>query len=72
MDKPKVDYSDVTPATGANACDKKISKTYANQMPNSDMPARDGSVRADPDKTIPGPEAVSGVNVLEESQRKTK
>lgn len=63
-----VDFSAVTPATGKNANDKPISDTLANTMPTSDMPASEKSHRSDPDKTIPGPEAVTGVDGAEESQ----
>ena len=63
-----VDYSSVTPATGKNANDKPISDSLANAMPASDMPAAEKSHRSDPDKTIPGPEAATGVDGAEESQ----
>lgn len=64
----QVDYSSVTPATGKNADDKPISDSLANAMPSSDMPASEKSPRSDPDKTIPGPEAATGVDHAEETQ----
>ncbi len=57
-----VDYSAVTPATGTEIEDKPIADTFANQMPTADIPAVDASSRANPDKTIPGPEAASGLD----------
>ena len=71
----RIDYSEVTPATGTDPDNKKIAGTLANQMPTADMPAADGSKRSDPDKTIPGPEAVSGIDDVEEERtgnRKSK
>ena len=70
----RIDYSEVTPATGTDPDGKKIAATLANQMPTADMPAFDGSGRSDPDKTIPGPEAASGVDAVEEerTQKYTK
>lgn len=64
----RIDYSDVTPATDTNPDSKKIADTLANQMPTADTPAPAGSKRSDPDKTIPGPEAASGVDAAEEER----
>lgn len=66
----KVDYSNVTPATGTKPDNRVIAQTYANQMPSSDNPARSGSYRADPDKTIPGAEAAAGVDEMNASGQK--
>lgn len=64
----KVDYSSVTPATGTKPDNRDIAETYANQMPTADTPAKSGSFRADPDKTLPGAEAVSGVDESQEAR----
>lgn len=64
-DKPRVDYSDVTPATGTNPCNKPVADSLVNEMPTADMPATDGTLRADPDKIIPGSEAATGVDEAE-------
>ncbi len=56
------DYSSVTPATGTKGGYKPIADSFANQMPTADTPAEDASPRAYPDKTIPGPEAASGLD----------
>ncbi|MCD8351423.1 MAG: hypothetical protein LUC93_12515 [Planctomycetaceae bacterium] len=66
----RVDYSDVTPATGTHPDNKDITKTLANNMPTADMPANGGNQRADPDKVIPGPEAATGIDLIEEDQTK--
>lgn len=60
-----VDYSDVTPATGTSDNDKPIAGSLANAMPTADFPGDDGSPRTDPDKTIPGAEAATGVDAAE-------
>ncbi len=65
---PSVDYSDVTPATASQLGDMEVANSLANHMPTADMPASEGSVRADPDKIIPGPEAASSVDQAEEEQ----
>ena len=57
-----IDYSSVTPATGTESEHKPIADSFANQMPTADTPAEDVSPRANPDKTIPGPEAASGLD----------
>ena len=61
-----VDYSAVTAATGLHPDNKPIADSLANQMPTSDSPGVSGSFRVDPDKTIPGPEAATGVDEAEE------
>lgn len=57
-----IDYSSVTPATGGEDHHKPIADSLANQMPTADTPAEDASPRVNPDKTIPGPEAASGLD----------
>ncbi len=57
-----VDYSSVTPATGTKDGNRPIADSFANQMPTADTPAEGASPRANPDKTIPGPEAASGID----------
>lgn len=66
----RIDYSAVTPATGTDLDDKPIPCSLANQMPAADNPGADGSARSDPDKTIPGPEAATGINEAEEAHMK--
>lgn len=66
----KVDYSAVTPATGTNPDNIKVADSLANNLPTADSPASERSVRSDPDKTIPGPEAASGVDQAEEERSK--
>lgn len=63
-------YSSITPATGTDPNNKPLADSLANAMPTADSPALDGSKRADPDKTIPGPEAATGVDEAEESLTK--
>lgn len=69
-DGRRIDYSSVTPATGTDPDDKGLPATLANQMPTSDTTAISGSRRSDPDKIIPGAEAVSGVDAAEEAHGK--
>ena len=68
----KVDYSSVTPATSMDPDSNKLPETFANQMPTADMPAHDNSPRADPDKTVPGSEAATGVDEAEQAATKKK
>lgn len=63
--RKNVDYSHVTPATGVKPDSMHVAKSLANHMPTADLPGFDGAFRADPDKTIPGAEAVTGVDHLE-------
>ena len=76
-DKPgckgsKVDYSPVPPATGTNPNNMPLDDSLANAMPTADSPAAGGTPRTDPDKTIPGPEAATGVDKAEEERTKGK
>ena len=68
----KVDYSSVTPATSMDPDSNKLPETFANQMPTADMPADDDSPRADPDKTVPGSEAATGVDEAEQAATKKR
>ncbi len=64
----KIDYSDVTPATGTRPDNMPVADTLANNMPYSDSPTAEGSTRSDPDKVIPGSESPSGVDEAEEDR----
>lgn len=63
-----VDYSAVTPATGTRSDNLPIPDTLANVMPTADTPTGEKTHRADPDKTIPGSEAATGVDQAEQEQ----
>lgn len=69
-EETRVDYSAVTPATGTNPDNIEVAGSLANNLPTSDSPASERSVRSDPDKTIPGAEAASGVDEAEEDRSK--
>lgn len=72
MNDKKVDYSSVTPATSMDPDSNRLPETFANQMPTADMPAQDNSPRADPDKTVPGSEAATGVDESEQDVQNRK